>query len=391
MGLHRDGETYGLNPLDTHVRRLLWHQLCFLDIRTCEAQGPRPTIRREEYDTKLPLNCEEDQLHREGPAPEPADHWTSTLISLIRFEINEMMRVLWIDRRKLDAKQITLMAVLSKIENFRRRICEKYDRFLDGPWRGHRYAKLVMNLLLYRLHAMTLSSFHYNAGAKLPKKLLGILITSGIMIIEIGIQLETNPAFAPLVWYSGAYHQWQIAMLLATEIYYNPDNAEADRIWGCLDYVFNTDRRLPAETKVRIILGEIVQKTGMYRVLRKPRPPVQTARAVPSRNASAGKGIQRDAMPLHPRESQPPIREHVPPQASHAMSSQPGASSMAQAPGPPPGPPPVYIGVLDGQTVWGQGPHMSGGTHPDTASALSSVMPGPESDWVSYTESRGQQ
>ena len=46
MGLHRDGETYGMNPLETQVRRLIWYQLCFLDIRTCEAQGPRPTIRR---------------------------------------------------------------------------------------------------------------------------------------------------------------------------------------------------------------------------------------------------------------------------------------------------------------------------------------------------------
>lgn len=48
MGLHRDGQTYGMNPLETHVRRLIWYQLCFLDIRTCEAQGPRPTIRRDE-------------------------------------------------------------------------------------------------------------------------------------------------------------------------------------------------------------------------------------------------------------------------------------------------------------------------------------------------------
>ncbi|OAF57587.1 hypothetical protein VC83_04854 [Pseudogymnoascus destructans] len=28
MGLHRDGETYGLNPIETQVRRLIWYQLC---------------------------------------------------------------------------------------------------------------------------------------------------------------------------------------------------------------------------------------------------------------------------------------------------------------------------------------------------------------------------
>ena len=31
-------------------------QLCFLDIRTCEATGPRPQIHKEDYDTRLPLN-----------------------------------------------------------------------------------------------------------------------------------------------------------------------------------------------------------------------------------------------------------------------------------------------------------------------------------------------
>lgn len=94
MGLHRDGQTYGMNPLETHVRRLVWYQLCFLDIRTCEAQGPRPTIRRDEFDTKLPLNVNDIDLHATGKAPTAADHWTDATFCLMRFEINEMMRTI---------------------------------------------------------------------------------------------------------------------------------------------------------------------------------------------------------------------------------------------------------------------------------------------------------
>src|SRR4051812_19592536 len=126
MGLHRDGEAYGLTPLETHVRRLIWHQLCFLDIRTCEAQGPKPAIRREDYDTKLPLNCDEDELTHAVAPPEPAEHWTTTLLPLMRFEINEMMRIIWVDRRKLENHKTNLTAVLTKIEHFRKRMFEKY-------------------------------------------------------------------------------------------------------------------------------------------------------------------------------------------------------------------------------------------------------------------------
>ena len=106
MGLHRDGQAYGLTPLETHVRCLVWHQLCFLDIRTCEAQGPKPAIRREDYDTKLPINCDEEALTHAVEPPEPADHWTSNTMALIRFEINEMMRIIWLDRRRLVLGQI---------------------------------------------------------------------------------------------------------------------------------------------------------------------------------------------------------------------------------------------------------------------------------------------
>lgn len=101
MGLHRDGDAHGLTPLDTHVRRLMWHQLCFLDIRTCEAQAQqggllRPVIRREDYDTKLPLRCDEAEITHEAAPSAAAPNcrrWTANTLPVVRFEINEMMRV----------------------------------------------------------------------------------------------------------------------------------------------------------------------------------------------------------------------------------------------------------------------------------------------------------
>lgn len=45
MGLHRDPTLYNFGITETHIRRLLWHQLCFLDLRACEAHRPRPQIR----------------------------------------------------------------------------------------------------------------------------------------------------------------------------------------------------------------------------------------------------------------------------------------------------------------------------------------------------------
>ncbi|KAM7209103.1 hypothetical protein V8F20_000712 [Naviculisporaceae sp. PSN 640] len=320
MGLHRDGQAYGLDPLETQVRRLIWHQLCFLDIRTCEAQGPKPGIRRDDYDTTLPLNVEEDELTNmtwssvpPSAASSSPEKWTSNLLSIIRFEINEMMRIIWSDRRKIEiaqARKTNLAAVLVKIENFRKRMLEKYEHLLDDKVPIQLYTKLVMNLLMYRLRAMVLHPYHTNTSNPMPDRLTNVLLMSGVMIIEISMHLEKSPLFnTQWGWYTGAYQQYQMALLLATEIYYRPDGAHSnggengdgsgdssrlvDRIWGCLDYVFNLDSSMDRAQKSYLILDEIGTKTSVYMGLRKMRAPIAILRAVPEREAvktsSAGK------------------------------------------------------------------------------------------------------
>jgi hypothetical protein len=398
MGLHRDGEAYGLNPLETHVRRLLWHQLCFLDVRTCEAQGPRPAIRREDYDTKLPLNCEEDQITAQAHVvPESADHWTSTLLPLMRFEINEMMRIIWADRRRLETKKTTLTAVLTKIENFRKRMLEKYDHFLSDRVPIQRYAKLVMHLLMWRLHAMVLHPYHSNTQTPMPARLNSLLTMSGIMIIEMSIQLETYPEFKDWSWYLGAYSQFQIAMLLATEMYYRPENKEADRIWACLDYVFELDPTMPRDQKGVSILTEIMSKTAVYTGMRKMRAPTGIAKAVPDKQAVKPDPSPPPPTPPSVRAIPPPQQytgyqdhqqqqymamggkmkteqQHMgmmpPPQPQMVQQMQLPTSSMPAAPAPPPM---VFAGVSNGEVLWSLPPGHNPGS-PSSSSDGGSIM-----------------
>ncbi|KAL2271204.1 hypothetical protein VTJ83DRAFT_575 [Remersonia thermophila] len=329
MGLHRDGSAYGLSPLEIQVRRLVWHQLCFLDIRTCEAQGPRPAIRREDYDTLMPLNCKEADLTPQTAVwPDAAGTWTSALLSIMRFEINEMMRNIWTDRRKLELRKTTLTAMLTKVENFRKRMLGRYDRLLDESVPIQKYARLVMQLLIFRLHVMVLHPYHANAANPLPEKLNGLLVTSGVLIIEIAIRLETNPLFRDWTWYLGAYQQYQIALLLATEVYYRPAHREAERIWPCLDWVFHLDPNAPRETKILQILTEVASKTSVYMGLRKVRAPTTISRAVPDRQAVKGSPPAPTAEPL-PR----PGQTQRAPQQQHRQRRQQPLSALQPGPG----------------------------------------------------------
>ncbi|KAK4156935.1 hypothetical protein C8A00DRAFT_12174 [Chaetomidium leptoderma] len=306
------------------MQAFVMYLLCFLDIRTCEAQGPKPAIRREDYDTTMPLNCEEKDLVPQSTVwPAPAETWTSMLLSIMRFEINEMMRNIWTDRRKLLNRKTTLTAMLARVENFRKRMLEKYSRLLNDRVPIQKYAKLVMELLLFRLHVMVLHPYHSNTANPLPDRLNGLLVKSGFLIIEIAIRLESNPLFRDWAWYLGAYQQYQIALLLATEIYYRPNHREAERIWPCLDWVFQLDPNVPREQKILHILTEIMSKTYLYMGLRKVRAPTTISRAVPDKHA-----VKEDSPP-----SASPPPGPLPPQGPTLFQQQPLPHQRVGIPG----------------------------------------------------------
>lgn len=225
-----------MNPLETHVRRLIWHQLSFLDIRTCEAQGPRPTIRRDDYDTKLPLNVDDAELHAYGKAPVAADRFTDATLTLIRFEVNDMMRTIWVDRPRLERRKTTLTAVLTKIETFRANMAAKYDHLIDDRVYVQKCAKYVKALLISRCYIMVLHRYHNSVVSPMPERLRNIMLAQGTTTLETAVSLETLPELRTWAWYAGAWQQYHTAFLLLLEVFIYPNRREADRIWPYVTY-----------------------------------------------------------------------------------------------------------------------------------------------------------
>ncbi|KAI9722679.1 MAG: hypothetical protein M1812_001610 [Candelaria pacifica] len=273
MGMHRDGTEYSLTPLETHVRRLIWFHLCFLDVRAAEAQGPRPAIRKEDYETHLPLNVDDSDLLA-FPSPVKSFHrWTDMTFTLMKFECIEMHRTIWVDRPRLEKKNISLTAILGKIENFRKVMDAKYLPIINESIPIQRACRLVYSILLHRMHVMVLHRYHNSTSTRIPDRLRQIIITSGTQLIEDAIKLETDPALKPWTWYSGGWQQYHVCFLLLIEIFSYPMRREADRIWRCIDYVFDVPSEYTRDQKARFIITELRDKTGIYRDMRKVRAP----------------------------------------------------------------------------------------------------------------------
>lgn len=104
-------------------------------------------------------------------------------------------------------------------------------------------------------------------------RLRQIILTSGTQVLEDAMELETSPILERWAWYAGAYQQYHTALLLVLEIFKFPMRKEADRIWKCLDYVFEVPANLSRDQKARLILTELRDKMNVYRDIRKIRAP----------------------------------------------------------------------------------------------------------------------
>lgn len=331
MGLHRDGATFGLNHLETHVRRLIWHQLAFLDVRTGETQGPRPSLRIDDYDTRLPSNIDDVDLQT-ADLVESKGSWTDTTFSLIRMEVNEMFVVIWVDRVRMERRELSLTAVLSKIEVFRRHMAAKYDHLIDERIPVQRCAKLVMSVLISRLHMMVLHRYHNSVTVAMPERLRQMMITAGLTLVESAIALETIPELRPWIWYCGAYQQYHTAFLLLLDVFMNPGCKEADRIWRSLDYIFETDVTKSRGNRTETILSELKRKTEVYSSLRKMRAPASMDVAIGARNLSALAG--------HAALENPGVAKE---QNRMVSASSIGRASLPNV---------EYAGVSNGETLW---------------------------------------
>lgn len=147
--------------------------------------------------------------------------------------------------------------------------------------------------------------------------------------MEAAIELETSPDLRPWAWYTGAHQQYHIGFLLLLEIFAFPLREEADRIWACLDYIFEVPPQLSRENKGRWIITQVRDKTAIYQGARKTRAPTGLTDQLRARQPSPQdqKQQQQQPSPVTPEKIQPldscppPADQNGGQQQQHLISS----------------------------------------------------------------------
>jgi len=273
MGLHRDGSLYGFSAVEVHIRRLIWHELHFLDIRTCEAVGPKPQIRADEYDTKFPANVNEQDLTNASAQVQDATTFTDCTVVRIRAECTAALGQLWQDIPRIDQKKLKLAVVLARVQKFKREMEAKWLPMLRGQDMRQVLGVHIYRIISSRLVIMLLHRYTDSAGSAgmMPERLNNLLIEASLATVEFAISLETRPETANWAWYRGALHQYHSALLQLVQVYQYPNCPEAVRIWRCLDYVFEIPPSLTSDQKISCILGVLKDRLLVFQSMRKAR------------------------------------------------------------------------------------------------------------------------
>ena len=158
-GLNRDASSAGIGPVELQVRRLLWHQICFLDLLTAEAQGPHMIIHDDQFDTNLPLNVDDTALNWPGNESSSVMGWTDATFSLMRYECCMVIRLIHAQQRAIERGQTDLMTARALIEEQEIRIERKYLRYFDENIPIQRCAKLVGRFFAARFDKMLLAQY----------------------------------------------------------------------------------------------------------------------------------------------------------------------------------------------------------------------------------------
>ncbi|KAF2725638.1 hypothetical protein K431DRAFT_200619, partial [Polychaeton citri CBS 116435] len=236
LGLHRDGTNFKhLSPYEIEMRRRVWWGVCLLDIRASEDQGTDFTIVRGSFDTKPPLNINDDDIDpTTTQTPVERDGMTDMTISLA-----------WIDQgenSKLIMAQSGGNGLLNTDEH-RRLLDQMYLRFEEGCLQHleksnkseARIGVIILRLVMAKMTMLThLPVLFASPNEDFSDTIRTKLLVSAIEIAEFNHVLNSEQAFRRWRWMYQTYTHWYAIVYLLLETSRRQWSPMVERAWVAL-------------------------------------------------------------------------------------------------------------------------------------------------------------
>ncbi|KAK8044464.1 hypothetical protein PG993_004488 [Apiospora rasikravindrae] len=233
MGLHRDGDAYGLPLFEAEMRRRLWWYICIMDHRTAEACGDEHAVRPHSFDTRLPLHMDDADLVPEMHAlPPERDEFGDMTFCLVRYET---LRTVWIvnDDISLAEKQAAINELERRLED---RYLSQCDPEIPFQLKVMLSARIMVKRIWFVAHWPSREKDGSRRTQQRPTAVDGgatrdQLFAAAVDLLEAAANILANPALSPWTWHAQTYSHWHAVAFVLHELRRRPASREGERAW----------------------------------------------------------------------------------------------------------------------------------------------------------------
>ena len=245
LGVHRDGQKFGISPFETEMRRRLWWQIATLDVRASEDHGSDPSIIEQNFDTKFPLNINDEDISPTTKEP-PQEHEGATELTfdLIRYTVSTTVRRLsyappGTGPCATRAAGLTLEDKERMIEDMHQYLERKYLRYCDTTIPLHWVSATVARLIMAKMWLVVHHPFsRVDRGLGLSPETKDRLFKTSVEVIEFSRLLETDASTLRWGWLFRTYIQWHALAYVLSQLCVRTLGPEVDKAWIVIEGVF---------------------------------------------------------------------------------------------------------------------------------------------------------
>lgn len=236
IGLHWDGMTYGLGPFEIEMRRRLWWHICILDVRTSEDQGTESETLDMDFDTRLPLNINDEDISPAFKQPvQERVGFTETTFSIMRCEAILAVRLMRMSLNTSEGSAQPNPRFTKQCSEFvrglERRLWNDYVSHCDLSAPMTRFyvgfARVLPKVSFVIHHPVPLHN-----TSNLPLDILDWFFMTAIESVEFGLFIESYASTAKWTWlFRQSSTRWYLLTFPLTEICVRPPCPSVDRAW----------------------------------------------------------------------------------------------------------------------------------------------------------------
>ncbi|KID87431.1 Transcription factor, fungi [Metarhizium guizhouense ARSEF 977] len=294
MGLHRDGENLGLPPFEVQMRRRLFWQLLPLDTYAGQVSGTGISIAPDSWDTKQPLNINDDQIYPGmTEKPEEKKGATEMIYSLARIELSNFYAKTGVKLKSAAVSFKNSDEIENLINDVEGSIEMKYLRYCD---------------ILNPLHLLTLAVVRSAANiVRLRNRMTPVmdktvndgerneLCALSERILETDSTIYRNPSLKKFRWQVKNFFLWDALLCILLSIsktgFYK--RAELDKTWNMVGEVYaNHEDLLERKRALHSMICDVTLKAWLASPPNQPIPEPSFITSLQNQRKRKSKGQQ---------------------------------------------------------------------------------------------------